>query len=52
MTGYYLDSSTDDYGLYKFACEHGYCPDICGSRPISDDGNQSKYLTVTLDPAV
>ncbi|KAF7182915.1 hypothetical protein CNMCM7691_002659 [Aspergillus felis] len=52
VTGYYLDSSTDDYGLCKFACEHGYCPDVCGSRPIGDDGNQSKYHTVTLDPAV
>lgn len=52
VTGYYLDSSTDDYGLCKFACEHGYCPDICGSRPIGDDGNQDKYPTVTLDPAV
>ncbi|KAL4885767.1 glycosyl hydrolase family 71-domain-containing protein [Aspergillus karnatakaensis] len=54
VTGYYLDSSVNDYGLCKFACEHGYCPDICGSRPIDDDGedDQSKYPTVTLDPAV
>jgi hypothetical protein len=54
VTGYYLDSSVDDYGLCKFACEHGYCPDVCGSRPIGDDddGNQSKYPTVTLDPQV
>ncbi|KAL4994735.1 glycosyl hydrolase family 71-domain-containing protein [Aspergillus recurvatus] len=50
----------DDYGLCKLTCEHGYCPDVCGSRPIGEDGvdgdgdgnDQSKYPTVTLDPTV
>ncbi|KAK4096835.1 carbohydrate-binding module family 24 protein [Parathielavia hyrcaniae] len=52
VTGYYLDSSVDDHGLCKFAVEHGYQPDVCGKRPIGDNVDPGKYLTVTLDPRV
>jgi hypothetical protein len=57
VTGYYLDSSVDDYGLCNFACQHGYCPDVCGSKAGGNDGDdggndQDNYPTVTLDPTI
>ncbi|KAL3476673.1 glycosyl hydrolase family 71-domain-containing protein [Aspergillus californicus] len=51
VTRYYLDSSADDYGLCKFACEHGYYPNICGSRPIGETAPAAQCAPLCPSPA-
>lgn len=42
-SGTYPES--DDHGLCKFACEHGYCPPVCAKLPPDNtcDGSNRMY---------